>query len=109
MPRYPRETKTTGTLDPAGPLASKSARRNTARGGLSATEDISNCPGYDPLFDVKGAAGYASCSEETIRRAVRLRELGCCRTGGPQSHIRVRLSALNAWLGGMENTARKAK
>ena len=67
---------------------------------------ITDAPGYDPRFDVKGAAKYANRSDETIRRAVRGKELACERPSA-RGHIRIKLSALNAWLKRMEEPARK--
>ena len=84
--------------------ANRPARRQTPKEAMHAAKES---PHYDPLLDVKGAAAYAHCSAETIRRAARARELATLRTGGNSSHIRVRLSALNAWLKKMEQPARR--
>lgn len=62
-------------------------------------------PSFDPVLDASEAANYAGRCVETIRRAVRLRELAAVRAPGRSSHIRVRLSALNAWLKRMETPA----
>ncbi|GMU56468.1 MAG: hypothetical protein AMXMBFR33_56140 [Candidatus Xenobia bacterium] len=59
---------------------------------------------FDPILDVFMAAVYTGRHEQTLREAVRQRELACCRTG-TRGHMRFRLSHLNAWLARQEQRA----
>ena len=50
----------------------------------------------EPLLNVSEAARYVGCCEETIRRAYLSRQLQVLRFGA--RNVRIRLSALVAWL-----------
>ena len=62
---------------------------------------------YEPLLTVAEAAEYVCRCRETIRRAVRARELACVRGPKRASHLRFRLSDLNAWIKSHEQPARR--
>jgi excisionase family DNA binding protein len=55
-------------------------------------------PAFDPLLDLKEAAEYVGRHPSTLRRAIRTREIACVRGDSRYSHIRFRLSDLNAWV-----------
>lgn len=61
----------------------------------------------DPLLDVYQAAAYCGRHPQTLREAVALRELACCRRG-QRGHLRFRLSHLDAWLRRQEQRPSRA-
>ena len=63
---------------------------------------------HDPVIGgVKEAARYCGHHPQTLRDAVNLKELGCCRRGRT-GRMYFRLSHLNKWLAGMEQPARSS-
>ncbi len=53
---------------------------------------------HDPVYDIHAAAAYAGgLHVQTVRRAVRERELSCIRRGR-RGHLYFRQSHLDAWL-----------
>jgi excisionase family DNA binding protein len=64
-------------------------------------------PTFDPLLDLKEAADYIGRHPSTLRRAVKAREIACVRGSSRYSHIRIRLSDLNAWVKGQLQPARR--
>lgn len=62
-------------------------------------------PGYDPLFKLSEACEYSGYSAQTLRRAIWGREIAVVRGQGRSSHIRIRLSQLNAWIRKREKPA----
>jgi excisionase family DNA binding protein len=61
---------------------------------------------YDPLLSVAEAAAYIDRHPETLRQAVREREIACVRNH-PRGRMQFRLSVLNAWVKSKEQPARK--
>lgn len=63
----------------------------------------------DPVLNIHEAAQYASRHEQTLRKAVRAREIGCLRRGRA-GRLFFRKSHLDAWLRGHEvRPARRAE
>jgi hypothetical protein len=61
---------------------------------------------HDPVVGgVKQAAAYSGHHPQTLRDAVNLKELACCRRGRT-GRMYFRLSHLNKWLAAMEQSAR---
>lgn len=52
---------------------------------------------FDQAYPIELAAELAGCSVETLRRAVRRREIAAIRNGA-RGHIKIRASALDSWL-----------
>jgi excisionase family DNA binding protein len=68
----------------------------------------SNAVPYDPLLSVSEAANYIDRHPETLRQAVREREIACVRTH-PRGPMKFRLSVLNAWVKSKEQPARRLR
>jgi excisionase family DNA binding protein len=54
--------------------------------------------GWDRLLTVKEAAEYVPCSVQTIRRAYLVGQLTVARFGHGWGRVRIRQTALEAWL-----------
>jgi len=65
-----------------------------------------NAVAYDPLLSVSEAAKYVDRHPETLRKAVRAREIACVRRMD-RGRIQFRLSVLNAWVKAQEQPARR--
>ena len=62
---------------------------------------------FDRAVPLLEAAELAACHPQTLRKAVRRRELSVVRRG-PRGHVKVRLSALEAWLRSQTIPARRS-
>ena len=65
-----------------------------------------NAVAYDPLLSVSEAAEYVDRHPETLRKAVRAREIACVRKKA-RGRMQFRLSVLNAWVKSQEQPARR--
>lgn len=62
----------------------------------------------DPFFTVRQAAEYLGCSQTLIRNAIAQKVLTHSRTcKSSRGHIRIRRSALDAWMKRNETQARR--
>lgn len=77
--------------------AVRAIRAEIERRADEASAHIYHHPKADPRLSISQAAEYASVHPQTIRQACSRRELDHERSG-TQGHIRIRLSALEAWL-----------
>ncbi|GMU56470.1 MAG: hypothetical protein AMXMBFR33_56160 [Candidatus Xenobia bacterium] len=53
---------------------------------------------FDRCISLKEAAELACCHHQTLRQAIRHREIEVVRRGGVRGHIFIRLSALDSWI-----------
>lgn len=65
-----------------------------------------NSPPHDPWYPLVAAAQYVGVHPQTLRQAIREREIAASRRGD-YGHYRLRLSELNRWALSHETPARK--
>ena len=73
---------------------------------MSKVESAAKSPHYDPWLGLTDSASYTGRHPQTLREAVRSKELVASRNGD-KGHYRIRLSELNRWMRSMETPARK--
>ena len=73
---------------------------------VESAKSIAQSPHYDPWLGLTDSASYTGRHPQTLREAVRSKELVASRNGD-KVHYRIRLSELNRWMRSMETPARK--